>query len=106
MKITPTKQQKEIIKLAKENSLLKVSAGSGCAKSSTLKLIADEIQEPSLYLAFNKSMATEAKGKFPHHVDCMTTHSGEDTVLLIPITFTVCVVSGFISRVLEKVLSK
>ena len=75
MKFKPTKQQEHVVQLAKEHNIVKVSAGSGASKTTTLQLVADEIQLPSLYLAFNKSMATEAKGKFPSHVDCMTTHS-------------------------------
>lgn len=75
MKFKPTEQQSNIIKLAKKHPIIKISAGSGCTKTSTLEFVADEIQEPSLYLAFNKSMANEAKGKFPSHVECMTTHS-------------------------------
>lgn len=75
MKFKPTKQQENVVKLASEHNIVKVSAGSGASKTTTLQLVAKSIQKPSLYLAFNKSMAEEAKDKFPPHVDCMTTHS-------------------------------
>tara|TARA_Y100001956_G_C4128568_1_gene191953 strand:- start:1959 stop:3740 length:1782 start_codon:yes stop_codon:yes gene_type:complete len=77
MKFKPTEQQSNIVELAKKYDIVKVSAGSGASKTTTIQLIANEIQTPSLYLAFNKSMATEAASKFGHssHVECMTTHS-------------------------------
>jgi superfamily I DNA/RNA helicase len=38
-------------------------------------MIAEEITRPSLYIAFNKAIADEAKTKFPGHVECRTLHS-------------------------------
>lgn len=43
--------------------------------TTTCKLIANEVARPSLYIAFNKSIAEEAAGSFPIHVDCRTMHS-------------------------------
>lgn len=74
-KFEPTAQQKEIVAAAKVNNRMKIIAGAGAAKTSTLVLVSDELKEKSLYLAYNKSMAEEAKQKFSSHVDCRTTHS-------------------------------
>ncbi len=56
---------------------MKLIAGAGTGKTSTLKLIADAM-EPGLgayYIAFNKVIVQESKGKFPSHVQCSTIHS-------------------------------
>lgn len=73
----PTKEQSDIINKAcdMETKILSINAGSGCGKTSSLKMVSDSLKKPSLYLAFNKSMADEASKKFGDHVDCMTTHS-------------------------------
>jgi len=72
---TPTEEQVEIIKTFKSTRMMKINAYAGTGKSSTLKLLADVTPESSLYIAFNKSVATEAGEKFPSHVECRTTHS-------------------------------
>jgi hypothetical protein len=71
----PTQQQLNCISAAKENNLLKIGAIAGAGKTSTLSMMAKEIKESSLYLAFNKVTALEAANKFPSHVTCRTTHS-------------------------------
>lgn len=56
--------------------LLAVDAFAGTGKTSTLVQYA--LARPSqriLYIAFNKSVAAEAKERFPANVDCRTTHS-------------------------------
>lgn len=75
MALTPTDEQNVSIELSKIHRVVKIEAGAGCGKSSTLALIAKENPEPSLYLAFNKALADEAKEKFPNWVMCRTTHS-------------------------------
>jgi len=75
MTLVPTEEQKACIKAAKENQFVMVNAYAGCSKTTTLKMIADEIVTPSLYIAFNKSIADEAKAKFPSYVECKTSHS-------------------------------
>lgn len=57
------------------NKVSKINSIAGAGKTSSLAYIAGEIICPSLYLAFNKSMADEAKNKFPDHVECLTTHA-------------------------------
>ena len=71
----PTQEQQDILNAFKEHKIMKVNAVSGSGKSSTLKLLAQENQQPSLYVCFNKQNATEAAKSFPDHTDCRTVHS-------------------------------
>jgi AAA domain/UvrD-like helicase C-terminal domain len=75
MNLIPTTEQQNIIDLAVEGSNLSIQAFAGAAKTSTCVMIAKAIKKPSIYLAFNKSIATEAAERFPFHVDCRTLHS-------------------------------
>jgi len=72
---TPTKEQKEIIDAAKEGKNLAIHAFAGAAKTSTCVMVSEELVTPSLYIAFNKSIAEEARGRFPSHVEPRTVHS-------------------------------
>lgn len=74
--IAITDEVKHIVSGESSTNLIKVNAVSGSGKTSTLKAIAD-IAEPThgLYLAFNKSIATEAKAKFNSNIECRTVHS-------------------------------
>ena len=74
-KFTPTKQQLDILEAFKNTRVLKVNAIAGSGKTSTLELLAEANQKPSLLLAFNKSIADEAAGRFPKHVSCRTMNS-------------------------------
>lgn len=76
-KFVPTEEQASVRKLAIANDVSKVQAVSGSGKTATLVYTseAEEMQVPSLYMTFNKTMATEAGTKFGSHVACMTTHS-------------------------------
>jgi len=75
LKLKPTKEQEAVVSLAGSGETMSIDARSGCAKTSSLQMVADEVRYPTLYLAFNRTMADEAKSKFPEHVDVMTTHS-------------------------------
>jgi len=70
-----TQQQLDIIEAAKAGDSLVIKAFAGCGKTSTLNMIAAELSKPSLYIAFNKSIAEEASTKFPAHVECKTINS-------------------------------
>lgn len=74
-KFTPTKQQLDILEAFKTTRVLKVNAVAGSGKTSTLELLAEANQTPSLLLAFNKSIADEASRRFPKHVSCRTINS-------------------------------
>ena len=74
MKLTPTHEQQTILDSFKEHRILKVNACAGSGKSSTLKMLAEQNNQPSLYVCYNKTVATEAQNKFPKNVNCRTTH--------------------------------
>jgi superfamily I DNA/RNA helicase len=73
--MNPTTEQQTIIASAKERKNLAIQAYAGAAKTTTCVMIAENVIKPSLYIAFNKDIAEEAKGKFPTHVTCQTIHS-------------------------------
>lgn len=70
-----TEEQNDIIQTAKTGVNIAINAFAGAAKTSTCIAVAHELQHKSLYIAFNKSVAEEATGKFPSWVDCRTLHS-------------------------------
>ena len=62
--------------VASQARLLAVDAFAGSGKTKTLVEYARaRPRQRILYIAFNKSVATEARERFPDHVDCRTTHS-------------------------------
>jgi superfamily I DNA/RNA helicase len=75
MGILATQEQLDIVETAKNGQDLRIQAFAGSGKTSTLVLVSQELIKPSLYLAYNKAMAEEAKAKFPPHVEVRTTHS-------------------------------
>ena len=74
-----TQEQLHIIELSKNlkpNEILSIQACAGSGKTYTLKQIA--LANPNkrfLYLAFNKAIVVESKGKFPKNVEVKTLHS-------------------------------
>lgn len=73
--IVPTDEQNNVVAMSKIHRAMKISAYAGAAKTSTLCMVANEMVVPSLMLTFNKSLADEAKDRFPSWVECRTTHS-------------------------------
>lgn len=81
--MTFTVEQEDIFSIVKEHIenkqdlLLKVESVAGSGKTSTLVEIANLLPASAhnLYLAYNKSIATEAATKFPGNTECKTTHS-------------------------------
>ncbi|MDO5650776.1 MAG: UvrD-helicase domain-containing protein [Moraxella sp.] len=71
----PTDEQVSAIDMARRGNSFKVVAYAGAGKTTTLKLISENLGGRGLYLAFNKAIATEAQSKFPRHVRCQTFHS-------------------------------
>lgn len=74
----PSKYQAAVIDWFKNgtgNALIEARAGSG--KTSLLVMLAQEIETDarSVFLAFNKSIATELSNRLPSHVDAATFHS-------------------------------
>lgn len=72
--IVLTDEQENIISRAPEQSL-RVIAGAGCAKTTTLENYAKAWPQRGLYLAFNSAIAQEAKHRFPGNILCQTAHA-------------------------------
>jgi len=73
-KIVCTPEQKRVVD--SNARILAVDAFAGTGKTSTLEAFA--LARPTakiLYIAFNRSVATSAKERFPSNVECRTTHS-------------------------------
>ncbi len=75
MALRATEEQRNAVGKFASGRPLKIAAFAGAGKTTTLKLLAESRPSRGVYLAFNKSIATEAKEKFPRSVDCRTTHS-------------------------------
>ena len=72
---TPTDEQIGALEMAQTGESFKIVAYAGAGKTTTLKLISENLRGRGLYLAFNKAIANEAQGKFPPNVRCQTFHS-------------------------------
>lgn len=72
-----TPEQDAIIRAAREGTpALVVEALAGTGKTTTLKMLAwEQPTTPGVYIAYNKSVALEARGKFPDCVEVSTAHS-------------------------------
>lgn len=92
-----TSEQQDIINHIAENTgVTAVSAVAGSGKTSLLVEAAKLFPSgKALYLAYNKSIATEASRKFPSNVTCMTTHSLAYRAIISP--NAMLSVSGFIN---------
>ena len=75
LSFTPTEEQTAIKEAFPDHRFLTIQAKSGSGKTSTLYLLANSTEDRILYLAFNKSMAEEARRKMPVNVECRTLHS-------------------------------
>lgn len=73
--ITPTAEQIEARRLFLLGEDLKIEAGAGTGKTSTLVLLANSTDRRGQYVAFNKDIVKDSKGKFPETVACNTAHS-------------------------------
>jgi superfamily I DNA/RNA helicase len=71
----PTDEQIDIIDKFALGGNLRINAMAGTGKTSTTIMIAESTQKRGVYLAFNKAIADEARGRFPGNIVCMTTHS-------------------------------
>ncbi|MEV6800550.1 UvrD-helicase domain-containing protein [Micromonospora rifamycinica] len=76
MTYAPTPEQAAIIEAARTGDDLTIEAGAGTGKTSTLKMLArDRAGLRGAYLAYNRSIATDAAREFPASVTCRTAHS-------------------------------
>lgn len=74
----PTPEQAHIHDLFRTGQTVKVRAGAGTGKTTTLLQLSDILATENrigLYVAFNKSIATEAGRKFGRHITASTAHS-------------------------------
>ena len=73
--MNPTQQQAAIENVELHKGIIKVDARAGAGKTSSLVLLAkkqEELGRRGLYVAFNKSSATDAASRFPDSVVCKT----------------------------------
>lgn len=75
LSFTPTPEQEQAVEAFKTGESLKINAYAGAGKTSTLQLLARSTPQTGQYLAFNKKIVFDSRGKFPTSVDCATTHA-------------------------------
>jgi hypothetical protein len=74
--VIPTAEQQAVMDAFAEGVSLVVEAGAGTGKTSTLALAAAAVpSRRGLYVAYNRAIADDAKGKFPPSVRCSTAHA-------------------------------
>lgn len=71
----PTDEQQNAIDLFATRQSLAIEALAGSGKTSTLEMLAHSDRRSGQYIAFNKSIVTDAETRFPQHVRCNTAHS-------------------------------
>ncbi|MEK0310718.1 AAA family ATPase [Candidatus Phytoplasma australasiaticum] len=77
-KFIATEEQEKALVLSAASKTMKLIAYAGAGKTATLILIAEQMQECNkrgLYLAFNKSIATDANKRLPSSCESKTFHS-------------------------------
>lgn len=70
----PTSEQEKVITSGRNGESIIIQALAGAGKTSTLKLLSKVLSGRGIYLAFNRSIALEAKKKFGKNVHCTTIH--------------------------------
>ena len=72
----PTSEQSAIVTAVGRGVDIAINALAGTGKTTTLKLIADEVApRRGHYVAFNRAIVEEARTKFPETINCVTAHS-------------------------------
>lgn len=71
----PTAQQEAILDAFMDAKPMIVQAGAGTGKTTTLQMLAESTDDIGLYVAFNRTVAQEARGRFPDTVDAVTAHA-------------------------------
>jgi ATP-dependent DNA helicase UvrD/PcrA len=71
----PTDEQTEIISLAQAKENLQITAFAGTGKTATLRMLAEKLNGPILYCAFNKRIIEEASELQGFPGDCRTLNS-------------------------------
>ena len=73
--LEPVAEQQRAVDLFGKEEGLRIDAYAGTGKTTTLRLLAQSTTKRGLYLAFNRSIANEARRLFPTRVHCATSHS-------------------------------
>ena len=71
----PTAEQEEIIDLAPAKENLQITAYAGTGKTATLRMLAEKLDGPILYCAFNKRIIEEAEELKDFPGECRTLNS-------------------------------
>jgi hypothetical protein len=73
--LTPTDEQTAAVDAFRAGEHLALQAGAGTGKTSTLILLASSTPRRGRYIAFDRAIAHDAAGRFPHTVKCKTAHA-------------------------------
>ena len=73
--LEPVAEQQRAIELFLKHEGLRIDAYAGTGKTTTLMMLAGSTSKRGLYIAFNRSIADEARRRFPASVHCSTSHS-------------------------------
>ena len=73
--VKPIAEQEAARELFLRGEGLCIDVYAGTGKTTTLQLLANSSGQRGLYLAFNRSIAEDARSRFPDQVACATSHS-------------------------------
>ena len=71
----PTEEQEKALDLFASGRNLAIEAGAGTGKTSTLSLLSQSNRNKGQYIAFNKAIVEDSKGRMSSNVKCSTAHS-------------------------------
>jgi DNA polymerase III epsilon subunit family exonuclease len=71
----PSEEQDAILEAFFGTGDIKILAGAGTGKTTTLQLLANSTKSKITYLTFNKATAVEARGRFANNVSATTIHA-------------------------------
>lgn len=72
---SPTSEQQAALDAFQTGQNMVIEAGAGTGKTSTLRLLGESTDKKGLFVAYNKSVQTDAEASFPANVHCRTAHS-------------------------------
>lgn len=76
MPLTPTPEQEAALSAFRTGADLVLEAGAGTGKTTALKMLSKSTPgKAGIYLAYNRSIAEDAKRSFPPNTQCYTAHS-------------------------------
>lgn len=70
----PTPEQAGAVDAFRQGGSVKINAYAGTGKTSTLAMLAESTPQRGLYIAFNRSIVSDAKDRFPSTVTSSTIH--------------------------------